>query len=538
MIRAVFVIAFIVGIASGVYSPYAQTNGLQAQNYGPARDSGWPDTAIIDEPPVQQQQARPRPVPSAAQQTAAPSPGQPQAPAVQQPGQAATSSARAARNPSARQSRSETERDARPRRPAAAESSNRTYESSNRTETASELEIPLVPPVPGRREALAPVPRQPVPIALSLTQAMPAPEPDDGLGKLIGQMLIVGFQGAAPDESWPRQVAAQIESGKIGGVLVMSHNMLAPGQLAKLTGAFRHTKAQIAPFIAVDQGGGLAQRLPAEKGFQKYASAAELGMSNDPLNAYNLYQRMAMELSVHGFNVNLGPVVDLEQNGESGAVAAHERRYGSRPKHVAAFAKAFRLAHHGEGLLTVLKHFPGPASAMPDANGGTQQEARWDAAALEPYRQLVAGGNADMVMVGHLAHGEFSDEPGLPASLSKKAIQTRLRDEIGFRGVIISDDLEAKAVTARFPLEESVVRAIRAGNDLLLIGNQDKPSPELPETVAVIIKRAVASGVLTRERLQASYDRIIAAKQSLSQAAREIASAKQTDADEEKPAAP
>ena len=525
MRRAVFVIAFIAGIASGVYSPYAQ-------NYGTARDSSWPDTAIIDEPPVQQQQqARPRPVPGAAQQTAAPSPDQPEAPAIQQPGQAATSGARATRNPSSRQSRGESDREDRPRRPA-------TAESSDGTEAEPQLETLLVPPVPGRREALAPVPRQPVPIALSLTQAMPAPEPDDGLGKLIGQMLIIGFQGAAPDESWPRQVAAQIESGKIGGVLVMSHNMQAPGQLAKLTGAFRHTKAQIAPFIAVDQGGGLAQRLPAEKGFQKYASAAELGMSNDPLNAYNLYQRMAMELSVHGFNVNLGPVVDLEQNGESGAVAAHERRYGSRPKHVAAFAKAFRLAHHGEGLLTVLKHFPGPASAMPDANGGTQQEARWDAAALEPYRQLVAGGNADMVMVGHLAHGEFSDEPGLPASLSKKAIQTRLRDEIGFRGVIISDDLEAKAVTARFPLEESVVRAIRAGNDLLLIGNQDKPSPELPETVAVIIKRAVASGVLTRERLQASYDRIIAAKQSLSQAAREIASAKQTDADEEKPAAP
>ena len=378
---------------------------------------------------------------------------------------------------------------------------------------------------------------QPLPVALSLTQTIPTPEPDDGLGKLIGQMLIVGFQGVAPDESWPRQVAAQIESGKIGGVLVMSHNLLAPDQLVKLNNAFRRTKAPVAPFIAVDQGGGLAQRLPAEKGFQQYASAAELGMSNDPLNAYNLYQRMAMELFVHGFNVNLGPVVDLEQTSENGAAAAHPGRYGSRPKHVAAFAKAFRLAHHGEGLLTVLKHFPGPPSVDTDTSG-TEAAAHWTAASLEPYRQLVAGGNADMVMVGHLAHAEFSDEPGLPASLSKRAIQTRLRDEIGFKGVIISDDLEAKAVTTRFSLEESVVRAIAAGNDLLLIGNQDNPSPDLPDKVAAIVRHAVKTGVLTRERLQASYDRIIAAKQSLSQAAREIASAKHTDADEEKPAAP
>jgi beta-N-acetylhexosaminidase len=507
-------------MASGV-------TGLHAQNDN--GDASWPDTPVVDDAPLpQQRQARPRPA-TGFQQTSTSSNDQQRPPSPEQAEPVETNSPRPTRNPLAQQSRveqdgaaqSRRERDAEAslRRPATAESGNRDAET-------------LSPPVPGRREAPATIPRQPAPITLTLAQTLPAPPPDDGLGKLIGQMLIVGFQGSAPDESWPRKVAAQIESGKIGGVLVMNHNMSAPQQLAKLTGAFRHTKAQIAPFIAVDQGGGEAQRLPAEKGFQHYASAAELGMSNDPLNAYNLYQRMAVELAVHGFNVNFGPVVDLQQTGENGAASAKDRRYGSQPKHVAAFAKAFRLAHHGEGLLTVLKHFPGPAEAKPEA------EARWDNAALEPYRQLVSGGNADMVMVGHLAHAEFSDEPGLPASLSKKAIQTRLREEIGFKGVIISDDLEAKAVTARFPLEESVVRAIAAGNDLVLIGNQDQPSVDLPERLTAIIKQAVTAGVLTRERLQASYDRIIAAKQSVSKAAREIASAKQTDADEEKPAAP
>lgn len=556
MRRAVFVIALITGIVSGVFSLWAQTVNIEG-------DSKWPDTAIVDEPPpAKPQQARPRPVQSGSEQSAAPSAAvQPQAPSSPQPSQAATSSARPARNPSAQQRPRAAERESEPRtrRQPASEPGN------DETATLS----PPVPPVPVRREAAAPAaivpvvapqasptaaqaepaapqllpvavpvaPRQPAPLALNLMQTPPAPV-DDGLGKLIGQMLIVGFQGVAPDESWPRQVAAQIESGKIGGVLLMGHNMLAPDQLAKLNNAFRRTKAQIAPFIAVDQSGGLAHRLPAEKGFQQYASATELGMSNDPLNAYNLYQRMAMELFVYGFNVNLGPVVDLELNGENAAATADERRYGSQPKHVAAFAKAFRLAHHNEGLLTVLKHFPGPANAKTEGTGGVEPDTHWDPVALEPYRQLVAGGNADMVMVGHLSHAEFSDEPGMPASLSKKAIQTRLRDEIGFKGVIISDDLEAKAVASRFPLEESVVRAITAGNDLLLIGNQAQPSPDLPERLTAAIKQAVRSGALTRERLQASYDRIIAAKQSLSQAAREIASAKQTEADEEKPAAP
>lgn len=526
MRRAVFGIALIVGIVSGASCVYAQSNG----------DSDWPTTAVIDDAPVKQK-ARQKPIQGSNPQQADISPnGQPQAPAVQGPAPAAENTTLQLRNfavqqPSIQQVREpriqqergpriQQEREPRQRRPAAPNAGDG---------DVAALSLPA-PPLPGRRDTSPPVLHPAAQMVVNLAQTIPAPPPDDGLGKLIGQMLIVGFQGAASDENWPRQISAQIESGKIGGVLVMSHNMLAPAQLTKLTTAFRRTKAQVAPFIAVDQGGGQAQHLPSEKGFQQYTSAADIGKSNDPLSAYNLYQRMAIELAVYGFNVNFGPVVDLEQLGGNGAAGVHERRYGSQPKHVAAFAKAFRLAHHGEGLLTVLRHFPGPA------NLGAGAEAPWDAAALEPYRQLIAGGNADMVMVGHLAHPEFSDEPGLPASLSRKAIQTKLRAEIGFKGVVISDDLEA--VAARFPLEESVVRAISAGNDLLLVSNQDRPSPDLPERFATIVRQAVTTGVLTRERLQASYDRIIAAKQSLSQAAREMASAKQTEADEEKPAAP
>ena len=540
MVRVVFVFVLIAGMVSGVSSACAQNSARDA-------DLNWPTTAIIDDAPVPKAKQKPLQANAAPQgdsSSTAPTAALPEA------GQAATGGDRPPRNASTQQGRGDG--DTRPRRQAAPSAGDNDGEAGPRRRAAAPasgdtdarprrqaspesgdsdgdtaLGSPL-PPVPARREALAPVAREAVPMTLNVAHTAPLVPADDGLGKLIGQMLIVGFQGTAPDESWVRQVAAQIEGGKIGGVLVMGHNMLAPDQLTKLTAAFRRTKAQVAPFIAVEQAGGLTQRLPVEKGFKQYASAAALGLSNDPLNAFNLYQRMAMELAVHGFNVNLGPVVDLQQTGENGTAPARERRYGSQPKHVAAFAKAFRMAHHGEGLLTVLQHFPGPAG--PDAP--------WDAASLEPYRQLVAGGNADMVMVGHLSHPEFSDEPGLPASLSKKAIQTRLREEIGFKGVVISDDLDANAVAERFPLEESVVRAINAGNDLLMVANRNKPSAELPERLTAIIRGAVTSGVLTRAQLQASYDRIIAAKQSISPAAREIASAKQTEGGEEKPAAP
>ncbi len=494
--------------------------GVGAQNENIGGDLNWPQTPLVTDEPLPQQPAKPKPAGTERQSPAAIQASQPQNEQQQQPpaaaanaGRPATSGTRPSRSSSARQQpREEDSGEARrPRRAAASNSDSR-----------DEEEAP--PPLPVRREAAA-LPQRDVPSALNLAQTVPATERDDDLGKLIGQMLIIGFQGTAPDESWPQRVTAQIESGQIGGVVVMSQNIRDPHQLAKLTAAFRRAKAEVAPFIAIDQEGGPTQLLTPEKGFQHYDSAAELGTSNDPLNAYNLYQRMAIDLGANGFNVNFGPVVDLDPLGENHAAVSNERRYGAQPKHVAAFAKAFRLAHHSEGLLTVLKHFPGPLNETPGTHPGeTQGAPRWDPVALEPYRQLVEGGNADMIMVGHLADPEFSDEPGLPASLSQKAIQTRLREEVGFKGVVISDDLEAPAVASRFPLEESVVQAIKAGNDMLLIGNQSQPSQDIPERFATIVRQAVMTGTITRERLQASYDRIIAAKQSLSQAAREIAS--------------
>lgn len=527
MRRVVFGIALSAGVVFGVC-------GVRAENENIGGDLDWPKTPIVDDAPIPQQ-GKPKSSQANRQQGQSnPDKEKQETQGPSAPGQRVPNSTQTKRyvpgqQQFGNQGNNQSEREARrPRGTARGSDDGYTDEAAP----------PPGPPLPDRRRVAAPTPQvlpfpQVVPVAGTLPQVPPV-EHDDGLRKIIGQMLIIGFQGVMPDESWPRQVAAQIETGKIGGVLVMSHNVKAPQQLAKLTGAFRRTKAQIAPFIAIDQEGGTAPQLSPEKGFQRYASAAELGRSNDPLNAYNLYQRMAIELTVSGFNVNFGPVVDL--NDGAGA-AVNDARYGSQPKHVAAFAKAFRMAHHSEGMLTVLKRFPGVIPAAPAAGAG-KPDQRWDPAALEPYRQLVQSGNSDMVMIGHVVHPDFSDAPGMPASLSEKAIETRLRGEIGFKGLVVSDDLQAKALIARFPLEDSVVRAIKAGNDLLLISNLETPTPDLPEKVAFIIKQAVTTGALTRERLQASYDRIVAAKQSLSAAAREIASAKQPDGDEEKPAAP
>jgi len=358
---------------------------------------------------------------------------------------------------------------------------------------------------------------RPTPAAAN-AQAVPQPPqmPANALEKMIGQMLVVGFRGLTPEDAWPQKIASQIKAGTIGGVLFMSHNVQSPQQLKTLTSFLQRAKGDIPVFYAVDQEGGIVQRLSAEKGFQEFPTATKIGQSNDPLTAYTVYKRMALELSQYGFNMNMGPVVDLHRNDASPIIAGKQRSFGFQPKHVAAFAKAFCIAHQDQGVLTVLKHFPGHGSTPFDTHtqpvdvGGS-----WDKAELEPYRDLIASRTAQAIMTGHIAHPSFSEEPGLPASLSRKAIRQLLRGELGYDGVVISDDLEMGAIRSRFSLEDSAVRAVKAGNDILILSNQNAPAPDLPERLIAAIKKAVESGAISRDELQASYDRILVLKQRL-----------------------
>jgi beta-N-acetylhexosaminidase len=337
-----------------------------------------------------------------------------------------------------------------------------------------------------------------------------------GLDKIIGQMLLVGFRGLNPDEAWPQKLAAQLKAGTVGGVLFMSHNIQSPQQLKALTAYLQHAKGEIPALFAVDQEGGIVQRLSAEKGFQTYPTAQKIGQSNDPLTAYGIYGRLAAELTRYGFNMNLGPVVDLDRNPDSPIIAGKERSFGPLPKHVASFAKAFCLAHQEAGVLTVLKHFPGHGSTPFDTH--TQPVdvgASWDKAELEPYSELIESRTAQAVMIGHIANPATSGEPGLPSSLSSRTIREVLRHNLGFTGVVISDDLEMGAIHARYSLEESAVKAIKAGNDMIILSNQTALAPDLPERVIEAVKKAVASGEISREELQASYDRVVSLKQQL-----------------------
>ena len=390
---------------------------------------------------------------------------------------------------------------------------------------AAEVTPPAPVQAPDAKPAAAEPPAAPAPVQEARAAAeVPGPPPapqapavdTSGLDKIVGQMLMVGFRGLTPEEAWPQKLAAQIKAGTVGGVLFMSQNIQSPQQLKTLTSYLQRAKTDTPALFAVDQEGGIVQRLSAEKGFAAYPTARQIGQSNDPLTAYAIYGRLASELVRYGFNMNLAPVVDLDRNADSPIIAGKERSFGPRPKHVGAFAKAFCLAHQEAGVLTVLKHFPGHGSTPFDTH--TQPVdvgASWDKAELEPYSELIESRTAKAIMVGHIANTVTSGEAGLPSSLSPQTIRQVLRHDLGFAGVVISDDLEMGAIRARYSLEESAVKAIKAGNDIIILSNQTTADPDLPDRIIAAVKKAVVAGELSRDELQASYDRIIALKQQL-----------------------
>lgn len=381
------------------------------------------------------------------------------------------------------------------------------------------------PPAPEQKEA-APSPAEIPPLPVSVREARaaalaatpspqaPARDAAPSLDRMIGQMLLVGFRGLTPDEAWPQKLAAQIKAGTVGGVLFMSHNVQSPQQIKALTGFLLQARGDLPVLMAVDQEGGIVQRLSAEKGFQTYPTARKIGMSNDPLTAYGIYARLATELTRNGFNMNLGPVVDLDRN-EKSIIRFKERSYGAMPKHVTSFAKAFAMSHQDVGVLTVLKHFPGHGSTATDSHAQlVTSGSEWDLSELEPYRQLVEQRVAKAIMTGHIANPRIS-EPDVPASLSERAIRQVLRGALGFTGVVVSDDLEMGALRSKYSIEEIAVRALKAGNDMVILANQSAPAPDLPDRVVAAVRKAVETGALSRDELQASYERIVQMKQQL-----------------------
>lgn len=334
------------------------------------------------------------------------------------------------------------------------------------------------------------------------------------LDQMIGQMLMMGFNGIEPHDAGSVDARKLLEAGKIGGLIFMGHNMRDKEQIARLVHSMKKTGHRYTPpLLAIDQEGGFVQRLQSKHGFTPIPTARSIALDDNQDQAFRTYQTLAKELGLAGFNVNFGPVVDLNLVPENPIIGQKERSYGKKAKTVQTFARAFVLAHRQYNILTSLKHFPGHGSSWTDSHEQfVDLTNSWRDAELLPYRMLVKQHLVDMVMVGHLFHPSFSDGDKIPASLSKRAIQGVLRKDIGYRGIVITDDLTMGAIKKYFTMQEALVMAVNAGNDILLIvDGKYTNGPEI-KRIHGIIRKAVRDGLISLQRIRSAYYRVLSAK--------------------------
>ena len=355
-------------------------------------------------------------------------------------------------------------------------------------------------------------------VFLNVAQAISAElHPDrqmEILARKVGAMLMVGVAGTAPTQRDPIRVAGMIERGEVGGVILFSHNVRNSKQIRLLTDYLKQAGGSVPPFMAIDQEGGFIQRLSGRKGFHSLPSAKRM-VRRTLCAANRLYAITAEELADHGFNLNFGPVVDLDINPRNPAIGRLRRSYGTDPELVVAYAHAFINAHAVAGVLTAAKHFPGHGSAVLDPHKRVVDITKtWQPAELEPFARLADHAQIPMIMVGHLIHPRFSDG-NRPTSLSRRAITGELRQRLGFEGIVVTDDLGMDAITERYGPETAAIMAIRAGANLLVFANQRKGDTNLIPRVTKAVVAAAVSGRVPVSSIEESFDRLTGARRAI-----------------------
>ena len=346
--------------------------------------------------------------------------------------------------------------------------------------------------------------------------------PDDPeLEKMIGQMLMTGFRGFEITED--DQVAKDIRDGRIGGVVLFDldvalgfvpRNIESPEQVLALNNQLAALAGDIPLLISVDQEGGRVARLKEEYGFPPTVTQEYLGTLNNDDSTRFYGGRIAQTLLDHGFNQNLAPVVDVNINPESPAIGAIGRSFSEDEELVVHHAGLVIDEHRQRGLITTLKHFPGHGSATEDSHlGFTDVTDTWQASELIPYRRLIEQDRVDVIMTAHIFNANW--DANYPATLSKNVMTGMLRNELGFEGVIITDDMNMGAITNHYGLEEAIHRTIYAGVDILIFANNLVYDEMIAITAMDMILGLVEDGLLTRERIEESYQRIMLLKDAL-----------------------
>ena len=367
-------------------------------------------------------------------------------------------------------------------------------------------------------------PTAPAPTILPTPTPEPAPTPTpDRVGEALAgmtveqkaaQLLVAGIEGTEPGED----AVQAIQGYQVGGVILFGRNVESAEQLAALTNGLKELNGDYVPlFLCVDQEGGRVDRMPPE--VSRTPSAWSVGQTLDTEGVGAAYGALlAEECAAFGFNMDFAPSLDIWSNPENTVIG--DRAFGTDAATVTGAANETALGILSGGVIPVAKHFPGHGDTAVDSHYGLpvvdKSLEELEELELRPFRQAIDttcvygtyGGDTSIpaIMVAHILLSQI--DPDNPASLSPEVVTGLLREEMGYEGVVCTDDLTMGAISNTYGMGEAAVLAVEAGCDLLLVCHG---ADNLAEAHAALVE-AVDSGRIPEERLDESVYRVLSLK--------------------------
>jgi beta-N-acetylhexosaminidase len=332
----------------------------------------------------------------------------------------------------------------------------------------------------------------------------------------IGQLLLFGI-GSSESIDENNKFLKSVKANNLGGILIYEKNIAKGSSKSKLKELIKKFKgaSKIPLLVSIDEEGGKVNRLKPKYGFPKTVSAYYLGKTNNLDSTKHYSDLIAHNLYLSGINVNYAPVLDYH-NPSSPPLGKLERCFSNDPEEIIKHSRQVIESHRYFNVKTVLKHFPGHGNSQKDSHlDVTDVSKYWKAEELIPYERLIKENKVDAIMTAHIVNDKL-DSLLLPATLSKKIITGLLREQMGFDGIIISDDMHMKAISDHYGFEQAIEMSINAGVDILMFSNNIAKELEIvPEDVILKIKKMIDDGKISEKRINISYQRVLKFKETL-----------------------
>ena len=319
----------------------------------------------------------------------------------------------------------------------------------------------------------------------------------------IGQCLIIGLS----DKTLSDEERLFITENHIGGIVLFDRNIESPEQLHALISDIQALSSIQPLFIAIDMEGGRVARL--REPFTQWPPLKKLGDIDSPHLSFQFSQYMAQELHAIGINLNFAPCIDTLTCSQNPVIG--DRSISADPNAVARHASAIVRGYSKGQVIPCAKHFPGHGNTTIDSHYDLPIEETDLETLMEreliPFKKVFRS-RLDFVMTGHILFQNI--DPEWPVTLSEIFLKHFLREKMGYQNLVISDDLDMKALRKKYAIEEIAIRALQAGNQILLYCNE----PESPQIALDALTKAVSDKILSIETIDKNYSQILRVKKT------------------------